>query len=81
MNPTQTTLLEPGNRIQLPAEWVEALGLRTLVALEKTTDGILLRPCRPASWEEFFATKLTIGLAPPADSENDLEVTGDDLLF
>ena len=81
MNATQTTPIEPGNRIQLPAEWAEALGLRTLVALEKTAEGILIRPCRPVTWEEIFATKLTIGSAPPDANEEAVEVTGDDFLF
>ena len=45
MNPIQTTPLEAGNRIQLPAEWAEALGLCSQVALERTRDGVLIRPC------------------------------------
>jgi hypothetical protein len=81
MNPTQTTLLEPGNRIQLPAEWAHALGLRGRVALERTSDGILIRPCPRATWEEIFATKLVIGSAPPDQDEDDVELTGDDFLF
>ena len=42
---TEITALEPGNRIQLPDEWAQALGLRGLVALDKTPEGILVRPC------------------------------------
>jgi hypothetical protein len=45
MNATKTTMLEPGNRIQLPADWAEALKLQGQVALDKTTEGILVRPC------------------------------------
>jgi hypothetical protein len=81
MDPTQNTLIEPGNRIQLPADWVKALGLHGQVALDKTPDGILVRPCRRLTWEEFFATGLTINSAPPDQNEDDIEVTGDDYVF
>jgi hypothetical protein len=74
------THLEPGNRIQLPADWTQALGLHGLVGLERTSDGILVRPCPPPTWDEFFATKLIIGSAPP-DQEGGTETTGGDLLF
>jgi hypothetical protein len=73
--------VEPGNRIQLPAEWAELLQLRGVVAVEKTPDGILIRPVPPVTWKEFFATKLTIGSAPPDANEDAVEVTGDDYLF
>jgi hypothetical protein len=73
--------IEPGNRIQLPAEWMRALGLHGLVALERTGDGILVRPCPRVTWEDIFATKLTIGSAPPDQDEDVVEVTGDDFLF
>jgi hypothetical protein len=75
------TLIESGNRIQLPVSWTEALGLHGVVALERTSEGILIRPCPSTTWDEFFATKLTIGTAPANEDEENLEVTGDDLLF
>ena len=81
MNASQTTPLEPGNRIQIPAECAEALGLRGQVALERTSDGILVRPCPRLTWDDISATKLIIGSAPPDQDENDVEVTGDDFLF
>lgn len=81
MNTTQTTLLVPGNRIQLPADWAEAFGLHALVALERTDHGILVRPCPSRTWDDFFATKLTIRSAPAEDNAAELEVDGDDLLF
>jgi hypothetical protein len=81
MNPTVTTPLESGNRIQLPAEWADTLGLRGQVALERTSDGILVRPCPRLTWEEISATKLVIGSAPPDQNEDDVELTGDDFLF
>ena len=65
MSTTQLTAVEPGNRIQLPADWAEALGLHNQVILNRTNEGIFVRPCppscTPATWEEIFATKLTIG--------------------
>jgi hypothetical protein len=81
MNPTQTTRTEPGDRIQLPADWAEALGLRGLVTLERTDKGILIRPCPRFTWDDIFATTLQIGSAPPDDNPQDVEVTGDDFLF
>jgi hypothetical protein len=81
MNATQTSLLEPGNRIQLPADWVKALGLGGLVSLERTEDGILVRPCPRLTWDDIFATRLTVR---PGNTDTDIEVTelsGDDLLF
>jgi hypothetical protein len=75
------TPIDAGNRIQLPADWIQALGLRGMVALERTSDGILIRPCPRATWEEISATKLIIGSASPDQNEDDVEVTGDDFLF
>jgi hypothetical protein len=73
------TSIEPGNRIQLPADWMRDLGLHGTVSLVRTDDGILVRPCPRVTWEEISSTKLTIGSAPP-DKDEDVEVTGDDLL-
>ena len=81
MSNQQIAPVEPGNRIQLPAEWADALGLGKRVLLDRTSEGILIRPCPPATWDEIFATKLTIGSAPPAEQDDTPEVTGDDLLF
>lgn len=74
-----TTPIEPGNRIYLPAEWAEALGLRGLVILNKTSEGILVRPCPPTTWDEIFATKLPLG--GQSSEPGDLEVNTNDLLF
>jgi hypothetical protein len=60
---------------------VEALGLHGVVALDRTEEGILIRPVPPVSWKEIFATKLTIGSAPPDAKDDAIEVTGDDYLF
>jgi hypothetical protein len=81
MSTTQVTPLEPGNRIQVPADWADALGLHGLVVLSRTKDGILVRPCRPTTWDEIFATKRQVGSAPPDANADDAEVTGDDFLF
>jgi hypothetical protein len=75
------TPIESGNRIQLPADWMRALGLETMVALERTSEGILVRPCPRTTWEEISATKLIVGSAPPDQNVDDVEVTGDDFLF
>lgn len=75
------TPIDPSNRIQLPADWMQALGLHGQVALERTNDGILVRPVPRATWEEIFATKLVIGSAPADQREDTEELTGDDFLF
>jgi len=81
MTTTQTVPLEPGNRIQLPADWAQALGLAGVVVLEKTAEGIVVRPIRRKTWDEIFANKLIINSAPPADNEDDLDDSGDDFIF
>jgi AbrB family looped-hinge helix DNA binding protein len=75
------TTIDAENRIQLPADWTEALGLRGQVILERTENGILVRPSRRYTWDDIFASKLTIGSAPPATNEEELELTGDDFLL
>ena len=79
MNDTKTASLEPGNRIQLPAEWAEELGLRDVVVLNKTGAGILVCLGQPLGWDAVFTSKLCIG--PPTPASNDIEVATDDLLF
>jgi hypothetical protein len=81
MSTTQLTPVEPGNRIQLPVDWTDALGLHGFVALERTSDGILIRPHPSMTWNDIFATKLTIGSAPPDENVEAVEVTEDDFLF
>jgi hypothetical protein len=81
MNTTQTTPVEPGFRIQLPPEWAEGLRLNGQVDLTRTVEGILVRPCPQATWDEIFATKLTIQPAGPSDDPEITDVTWDDLLF
>jgi len=81
MNTTQRIPIDPGHRIQLPAEWAQALDLCGQVILERTREGILLRPGPRVTWDETVATKLTLGSAPPDDNPNAVEVTGDDFLF
>jgi hypothetical protein len=79
MTTTQLTPVEPGNRIYLPSEWVKALRLQGMVLLDKTDEGILVRPCPPASWDDVFATKLPIGQTSPESQE--LEIHTDDLFL
>ncbi|MGC8638450.1 MAG: AbrB/MazE/SpoVT family DNA-binding domain-containing protein [Isosphaeraceae bacterium] len=81
MNATHTTAIEAGNRIQLPAEWAEALGLRDQVVLVKTDDGILVRPQPEPTWDDIFASKLSVKPGDPTRSLESAEVSGDDLLF
>ncbi len=75
------TPLEPDNRIQLPPDWVRDLGLQDYVALERTGNGILVRPYPRAAWDEISATKLIVRSAPTGPDDDDAERTGDDLLF
>lgn len=77
--PARITPIEAGHKIQLPAEWAAELGLEKVVALEKTTAGILVRPCPVTTWDEVFADKLQMGQQPSALDLS--EVSGDDLLL
>ena len=81
MSNSQIIPVEPGNRIQLPADWTEALGLHGRVVLQRTDEGILVRPYPPASCDEIFGARLQIGSAPPDPNPDAGEVTGDDFLF
>lgn len=62
----------------MPRDWAGELGLEGVAILEKTPDGILVRPRKgapPRSWQEIFATKLTPGVAAPLDLS---DLSGDD---
>jgi len=81
MNTTQTTAIEPGNRIRLPAEWTEAFGLQDQVVLVKTDQGILVCPHPRMSWDDIFASRLSVRPGDPATAPEVTEVSGDDLVF
>jgi antitoxin component of MazEF toxin-antitoxin module len=73
--------VEPGNLVQLPAAWMEELGIHGAVLLDKTSEGILVRPCPRFTWDDIFATRLTVRPGDPASAPDVTEVSGDDLLF
>jgi bifunctional DNA-binding transcriptional regulator/antitoxin component of YhaV-PrlF toxin-antitoxin module len=81
MSATRTTSIEPGCRIQLPAEWAEALGLKDQVTLAMTADGILVQTTNSATWDDIFATRLTILPGDSSTTPEVTEVSGDELLF
>lgn len=75
--------LEAGNCVRLPAQWAAELGLHDAVLLDKTAQGILVRPAEagptPLTWAEIFATKLVVGSAPA--SADAVEEIPDEFLF
>lgn len=75
------TPIDADNRVQLPADWTLDLGLHGMVVLERTEEGILVRPCPRATWDEVSAAKLIIGSAPPDQREDTIDTNGDDFLF
>lgn len=79
MNTQRIATIDPDDRLQLPHDWVESLGLGSVASLQITTTGILVRPAKPLNWNEIFATKLPLGVGPVVDEE--IEVRDDDLLF
>ncbi len=85
MSTTRTTPIEPGYKIQLPAEWAESLGLKGQVVLTQTIDGILVHASSNATpnvtWDDVFATKLSVRPANASTTPEITEVSGDDLLF
>ena len=74
----KTFSLETDYKIELPVEWVVELGLESGVVLEKTRDGILIRPNPVQTWDEVYAEKIKAGSASVLDLS---EVSGDDLIF
>jgi hypothetical protein len=81
MHSTRVTTLEPGCRVQLPAEWARELGLQGEVLLTRTEDGILVKPRARLTWDEIFSNLLTIRPGDPSVPPEITEITGDDLLF
>jgi hypothetical protein len=79
MNTQRIATIDTEDRLQLPHDWVESLGLGSVASLQITTTGILVRPATPRNWHEIFATKLPLGVGPAVDEE--IEVREDDLLF
>ena len=74
----KTLALETDYKIKLPIDWVKELGLESGVVIERTHDGILIRPYTAQTWDDIYADKLKI----ENPSELDLsEVSGDDLIF
>ncbi len=74
----KTLALETDYKIKLPLDWVRELGLESGVVLEKTDDGILIRPHTVQTWDEIYAKKLKMGDPSALDLS---EVSGDDLIF
>jgi len=70
--------LETDHKIKLPRDWVQELGLGSAVMLERTDEGILIRPYTAQTWDEIYAEKLKIGTPAALDLS---EVSGDDLIF
>ena len=73
------TFVEAEYKVQLPEDWVLELKLGDMVVLEKTENGIFIRPGRVETWDEVFATKLPMG--QPSVALDLSDVSGDDLLL
>ena len=69
--------LETDHKIKLPHDWVKELGLESGVMLERTDEGILIRPYTAQTWDEIYAKKLKMGTPLALDLS---EVSGDDLI-
>ncbi len=74
----KTLALETDYKIRLPLDWVKELGLESGVVIERTDDGILIRPSATQTWDDIYAQKLKIGAPSALDLS---EVSGDDLIF
>ena len=81
MSSTRVAALEPGCRVQLPADWAHELGLQGEVLLTKTEEGILVRPRPKYTWDDVFSTRLSVHPGDPSVEPEITEITGDDLLF
>ena len=78
VNTMRVLSLETDHKIKLPRDWVKELRLESGVVLERTDDGILIRPYTAQTWDEIYAEKLKMGTASASDLS---EVSGDDLIF
>lgn len=74
----KTLALETDYKIKLPLDWVKELGLESGVVIERTDDGILIRPSTTRTWDNIYAEKLKMGTPAALDLS---EVSGDDLIF
>ncbi len=74
----KTLALETDYKIKLPLDWVKELGLESGVVIERTDDGILIRPYTTQTWDEVYAEKLKMRDPSALDLS---EVSGDDLIF
>ncbi len=54
----KTLSLETDHKIKLPLDWVKELGLESGVVIERTDDGILIRPSTTQTWDDIYAKKL-----------------------
>ena len=71
--------IQPNHSIRLPEDWVEEFRLHGFAALEKGSDGILVRACSRTTWDDVFADKLPV--APQNVPFEVSELSGDDYLF
>jgi hypothetical protein len=71
--------IQPDHSIRLPDDWVEEFHLHGFAALEKGSDGILVRACSGNTWDEVFSEKLPVGRGNIAFEVS--ELSGDDYLF
>jgi len=78
VNAMKTLALETDYKIKLPLDWVKELGLESGVVLERTDDGILIRPYTAQTWDEVYTEKLKMGNPSALDLS---EISGDDLIF
>ena len=74
----KTVSLETDYKIKLPLDWVKELGLESGIVIERTVDGILLRPYAAQTWDDIYAEKLKMATPSALDLS---EVSGDALIF
>ena len=74
----KTVSLETDYKIKLPLDWVKELGLESGIVIERTVDGILIRPYAAQTWDDIYAEKLKMGNPSALDLS---EVSSDALIF
>lgn len=81
MSTEQTVPLEPDGRIQIPSDWAEAFGFHGQVTLERTDDGILVRPgprLNGASQAQLLADLKRRRFTPPPGTPDSVEMLRED---
>ena len=76
----RTVVIEEGNRIKIPDDWLRDLGLTDTAEIDKTDKGVLIHSSKRLAWDEVFALKARIN-STKRNSEKAATGEGEDVFF